>query len=163
MAEPAALQVAPQDWLAQLSAQVAAGFPVFEFLTAVDRPDAQQIEVVAGLRALRAGAPVVLLATTVDRDAPRLPSAAGLLPGANWAEREVAEMFGVVFTDHPDPRPLLLEELGQWPLRRSFALAPRLAARWPGIDDPADQPPAGVATRRRSTPAVPGNNLEWQP
>ena len=41
---------------------------------------------------------------------PHLPTISDLYPAANWHERETAEMFGVVFDGHPDPRNLLLEE-----------------------------------------------------
>lgn len=155
--------VAPDRWLAALDEQVAAGFGLFEFLTAVDWPELGQIEVICGLRGLRLSPPVVLVGTRVARDQPRLPSASAVIAGANWAEREAAEMFGMVFTDHPDPTPLLLDKLGEWPLRRSSPLVTRLDSRWPGLDDPADRPPPGaVAARRRSGPAVPGNNPQWQ-
>ncbi|MDR3605306.1 MAG: NADH-quinone oxidoreductase subunit C [Syntrophaceae bacterium] len=42
---------------------------------------------------------------------------------ADWHERETAEMFGVVFRGHPDPRKLLLPD--EWrvhPLRKDFPL-----------------------------------------
>ncbi|MDA8405524.1 MAG: NADH-quinone oxidoreductase subunit C [Deltaproteobacteria bacterium] len=42
---------------------------------------------------------------------------------ADWHERETAEMFGVVFEGHPDPRKLLLPD--EWrvhPLRKDFPL-----------------------------------------
>ena len=34
----------------------------------------------------------------------------GVWAGANWHERETAEMFNVVFEGHPKPEPLLLEK-----------------------------------------------------
>lgn len=42
---------------------------------------------------------------------------------ADWHERETAEMFGIVFKNHPDPRKLLLPD--EWrvhPLRKDFPL-----------------------------------------
>jgi len=54
-------------------------------------------------------------------DDPRVPSVASVWRGADWYEREGAELFGVVFEGHPDPRPLLLwEGFEGYPLRKSY-------------------------------------------
>lgn len=57
----------------------------------------------------------------------RLPSVAGLWDTALFGEREVQDMFGIEFTGHPDPRPLLAPEegFGFFPLRKSFQLTGR--------------------------------------
>lgn len=47
------------------------------------------------------------LKVRVDEDV-EVPSMTGLYPGANWMEREIFDMFGVRFTDHPDMRRILL-------------------------------------------------------
>lgn len=44
-----------------------------------------------------------------DED-PVIESVTDRIPGATFYEREVAEMLGVVFEGHPDPRPLLLPD-----------------------------------------------------
>lgn len=50
-----------------------------------------------------------------------LPSLTHLYKGALWAERELAEMFGVTFTDHLDPRHLLLpEDWVGFPMRKDY-------------------------------------------
>jgi NADH-quinone oxidoreductase subunit C len=42
---------------------------------------------------------------------------------ANWMEREAAELFGITFTGHPDPRNLLLpEDFPGFPLRKDYPL-----------------------------------------
>lgn len=41
---------------------------------------------------------------------PHLPSLAGLYAAADWHEREAAEMVGLVFDGHPNPKALLLDE-----------------------------------------------------
>ena len=42
---------------------------------------------------------------------------------ANWMEREAAELFGITFTGHPDPRKLLLpEDFPGFPLRKDYPL-----------------------------------------
>ncbi len=63
-----------------------------------------------------------------------LPSLTGLYPAANWHEREAAEMVGLTFTGHPDPRNLLLEEdLRIHPLRKAHPL--QKAEILQGIED----------------------------
>ena len=58
---------------------------------------------------------------TVPRGAPRVPTATALWKIANWPEREIAEMFGIAFEGHPDPRPLLLsEDIEGFPLRKDY-------------------------------------------
>jgi NADH-quinone oxidoreductase subunit C len=52
---------------------------------------------------------------------PRIPSVVDLFPGANFPEREVYDMFGVVFEGHPDLRRILMpEDYEGFPQRRDF-------------------------------------------
>jgi NADH-quinone oxidoreductase subunit C len=51
----------------------------------------------------------------------RVPSVTGVWPGAGWPEREVFDLFGVVFEDHPDLRRLLMpEDWEGYPLRKDY-------------------------------------------
>lgn len=64
---------------------------------------------------------------TVKADVPkndaRIASVTGLWIGADWHERETAEMFGITFEGHPDPRKLLLaDDNNDHPLRKDFKL-----------------------------------------
>jgi NADH-quinone oxidoreductase subunit C len=53
-------------------------------------------------------------------------SAVPLWEGANWLEREVWDMFGIVFVGHPDHRRILLpEEFEAHPLRKDYPLQGR--------------------------------------
>jgi NADH-quinone oxidoreductase subunit C len=42
-----------------------------------------------------------------DKENPRMPSIAPLVKGAEWIEREMAELLGITFEGHPRPEPLL--------------------------------------------------------
>ena len=69
----------------------------------------------------------LVVRVTLPAAEPRLPSLAGLWKTALFGEREVQDMFGIEFTGHPDPRPLLAPEegFGFFPLRKSFQLPGR--------------------------------------
>ncbi len=57
----------------------------------------------------------------VSTDEPRIDSVVQLFPGANHPEREVYDMFGVVFEGHPDLRRILMpEDYEGFPQRRDF-------------------------------------------
>jgi NADH-quinone oxidoreductase subunit C len=59
--------------------------------------------------------------TRVTTDAPHLDSVVELFPGAEFPEREVYDMFGVVFDGHPDMRRILMpEDYEGYPQRRDF-------------------------------------------
>ncbi len=60
------------------------------------------------------------LKSRTDRQA---PSITPLVPGANWYEREVFDLFGIEFQDHPDLRRIMLPDDWQGhPLRRTEPL-----------------------------------------
>ena len=53
----------------------------------------------------------------------RLDSVTGVWPGAEWMEREVYDMFGIVFAGHPDLRRILTwNGFGNFPLRKDYPL-----------------------------------------
>jgi NADH-quinone oxidoreductase subunit C len=57
----------------------------------------------------------------VHTDDPRIDSVVDLFPGADFPEREVFDMFGVVFEGHPDLRRILMpEDYEGHPQRRDF-------------------------------------------
>lgn len=53
----------------------------------------------------------------------KLPSVTGVWAGAEWMEREAYDMFGIIFTGHPDLRRVLTwNGFGNYPLRKDYPL-----------------------------------------
>ena len=66
---------------------------------------------------------IVTLKTKLDREHPEIESLAGICTGAEWIEREMWELLGITFKNHPDMRHLLLKDDwpgGKYPLRRDY-------------------------------------------
>lgn len=115
--------VSVEQYPALVAAAREAGFDVFTDLCGVDylhrRP---RFEVVVGLlshtlvRRLRIRVPVPAADPTV-------PSITGIFPGANFYERETFDLFGIVFSGHPDLTRLVLPD--DWeghPLRKDYGV-----------------------------------------
>jgi NADH-quinone oxidoreductase subunit C len=53
----------------------------------------------------------------------KIDSVTGVWPGAEWMEREAYDMFGIIFTGHPDLRRILTwNGFGSYPLRKDYPL-----------------------------------------
>ena len=66
-----------------------------------------------------------------DNEFPVLPSMIDLWPSANWYEREAFDLYGIVFTGHPDLRRILTDYgfVGH-PFRKDFPLSGQVEMRY---------------------------------
>ncbi len=111
--------------LSHLKKDAPTRFERLEDLTAVDetarrRRPPHDATVVYTLTSLTDAGMVRLKCPLPSRDA-SIASATAVWPAAAWYEREAAEMFGLTFTGHPDPRRLLTHR--DWeghPLRKDY-------------------------------------------
>jgi NADH-quinone oxidoreductase subunit C len=113
------------DVLAWLKREPGQAFDYLTDITAVEYRDPElPLEVVWQLRSLERKADL-RIKVALDQRAPlEVRSVYGLWRGADWLEREVYDMFGVVFTGHPDLRRILMWETYAegYPLRKDFPL-----------------------------------------
>jgi NADH-quinone oxidoreductase subunit C len=83
----------------------------------------------------------VTLSTDLPKDDARIQTLANVYGGANWHEREAAEMFGIQFEGHPNLNRLYLtDEFEGHPLRKTYPLLSREIKPWPGMVDVEDMP-----------------------
>lgn len=91
-------------------------------LTATDEwPDEMRFHVVVNLFSHTTKARIRI--KTAVKEGQAVPTLSEVWPGANWAEREVYDMFGVSFDGHPDLRRILMDV--RWtghPLRKDYPL-----------------------------------------
>ncbi len=102
------------------------GFDMLFELTAADYlkyPDARdRFGVVYGLVNTTTGERL-FVKTFLNEPDLALPSVFSLWTGADWLEREVYDMYGIVFEGHPDLRRILMpEEFTSFPLRKDYPL-----------------------------------------
>lgn len=122
--------VAPQRLLAVLKClKQECGFDMLADLTAVDYlhyPDAKdRFGVIYALLNTQTGERVYVKTYLNEPDL-TIPSAYPLWKGADWMEREVYDLYGIVFEGHPDLRRILLpEEFTAFPLRKDYPLRGR--------------------------------------
>jgi NADH-quinone oxidoreductase subunit C len=66
----------------------------------------------------------------LDGDDAHVVTVSHVWPSANWLEREVWDLFGIAFDEHPDPRRLLMPE--DWeghPLRKDYPVQIRMTPK----------------------------------
>jgi NADH-quinone oxidoreductase subunit C len=68
---------------------------------------------------------------TQTEEATPVPSIISVFPGADWFEREAYDLYGVIFTGHPDMRRILTDYgFEGHPLRKDFPLTGFVEVRW---------------------------------
>ena len=110
------------ETLTKLRDDPACQFEVLIDICGVDYPQRQnRFDVVYHLLSARLNQRIRIKVET-DEVTP-VPSAIPVFPGANWYEREAYDMFGILFSGHPDLRRLLTDYgFEGYPLRKDFPL-----------------------------------------
>lgn len=82
----------------------------------------ERFEVIYNLLSLKNHARLFLKVRCAEEN-PTLDSLTSVWPAANWNEREVYDMFGIRFNNHPDLRRMYMpEDFDYFPLRKEFPL-----------------------------------------
>jgi len=99
-------------------------------MTAIDYPERRnRFDVIYLLLSISNNARLRLVAQIGEGQT--VPSATSVFMGANWPEREIWDMFGIFFADHPDLRRLLTDYgFEGHPLRKDFPLSGHVEARY---------------------------------
>jgi NADH-quinone oxidoreductase subunit C len=97
----------------------------FVDLTAVDwperEPEGQRFDVILMMRSMKTKHRIRVRARLGDGDT--IATLSDVWPAANWAEREVFDMFGIRFDGHPDLRRILMyDEFVGYPLRKDYPI-----------------------------------------
>jgi NADH-quinone oxidoreductase subunit C len=95
-------------------------FDMLADLTAVDWPKREKrFDVVLNLYSFAKNERLMVKVHAADAE--HVPSVVSVWPTANWQEREVFDMFGIVFSGHPDLKRILLPDEWQgYPLRKDY-------------------------------------------
>ncbi|MEM7773995.1 MAG: NADH-quinone oxidoreductase subunit C [Pseudomonadota bacterium] len=105
-------------------------FDVLIDICGVDWPGrAERFDVVYHLLSLE-GNQRIRVKLTTDETTP-VPSLVDVFPAANWYEREAYDMYGILFSGHPDLRRLLTDYgFSGYPLRKDFPLTGHVEVRY---------------------------------
>ena len=129
--------VRPDRWLEACSAlrtEPSMAFDMLVDLCAVDYPErSPRFEVVLHLYSIANGHRIRLKSRVgnEDGDGAELDSVTSIWAGANWFERETFDMYGVLFSNHPDLRRLLTDYgFEGYPLRKDFPMTGHVEVRY---------------------------------
>ena len=118
------------DVLAKLHMNSIINFDQLVDITAVDYPEKKlRFEVIYLL--LSTDLNQRLMIKTKIGEGDYLPTSVNIFKSANWSEREIWDMFGIFFSDHPDLRRLLTDYgFEGHPLRKDFPLTGRVEVKY---------------------------------
>jgi NADH-quinone oxidoreductase subunit C len=95
-------------------------FEVLSDQTAVDWPKEEKIQLVYHLYSYT-GRHQIVLKVDLPRANPKIATVENIWKVANWFEREIFDLFGVIFEGHSDLRRILLpEDWEGYPLRKDY-------------------------------------------
>ena len=99
-------------------------------ITTVDYPqNEKRFEIVYLLLSHENNLRIMINTTIEEKNA--VPSITKIFPSANWMEREVFDMYGISFKDHPDLRRILTDYgFKGYPLRKDFPLTGHTEVRY---------------------------------
>ena len=93
----------------------------FDFLVCITGMDyGQELGVVYHLRSTKHGHELVVKSRTTERQDPHFDSVTDIWKTADFLEREVYDLLGIKFTNHPDLRRLFLDKSWGFPLRKDY-------------------------------------------
>jgi len=96
----------------------------------------------------------VTFSVDLPKDDPSIPTLTGVYAGADWHERETAEMFAIDFIGHPGLDVLYLpEDFSGHPLQKSYPLLSREVKPWPGSVDVEPMPEAEKSAEKSAESA----------
>lgn len=94
----------------------------FDFPACVSGVDyGNDLGVVYHLRSTKHNRTIVVKTRVSDRQNPVVESVTPVWPGAEYHEREIFDLFGIRFTNHPDLRRLFLDNSDGYPLRKDYS------------------------------------------
>lgn len=96
-------------------------FDTLSCVTGLDNgPESGSMEVIYNLYSIPFDLHLMIM-VVLERDAPKVDSLVEIWKSADWQEREVYDMYGIIFNNHPDLRRILMPaDWDGFPLRKDY-------------------------------------------
>ncbi len=122
------------QFVTYLKADAACQFTTLIDITAVDYPEREKrFTIVYHFLSMTQNQRIRVMIPV--RESEIVPSISGIFPSANWYEREVFDMYGVMFSGHPDLRRLLTDYgFRGHPLRKDFPTTGYVEVRYDEVE-----------------------------